>query len=289
MKEKKNEKIAPDPLEDIVCLPVEWPYRLMGTAFILAVILVLASMTVTVKRSLVSKQIESWVEDFYDFTLGHGFALDDILVSGHKKTTKDEIVSVLGLSRNDNILKIDVNEVKQKLETLPWVKKVVVSKSFMPNVLQISLEERKVKSIWQLHEKFYPLDEEANVIRADFVPDRPILLIVGQGAPESVNELLRIVQKDKDIFERIKVANYISQRRWNLVLDDIREGITIKLPEENIEEAWDKLIKFNKTKGLLKRKLTIIDLRLPGKVIVKIRRTSSDEPIVLNNNKEKNM
>ena len=49
---------------------------------------------------------------------------------------------------------------------------------------------------------------------------------------------------------------------------------TVKLPEENYAEAWKKLIKLEKTKGILKRKLTIIDLRLDGKVVVKLKKSN---------------
>ena len=42
------------------------------------------------------------------------------------------------------------------------------------------------------------------------------------------------------------------------------------MPEENVAEAWKKLVKLDKTKGILKRKLTFIDLRLKNKVVVKI-------------------
>ena len=66
-------------------------------------------------------------------------------------------------------------------------------------------------------------------------------------------------------------------RCCNLILDDIKEGITIKLPEENIEAAWKKLLKLNETKGILKRKLTIIDLRLADKVVVKLRKSGAGE------------
>ena len=47
-------------------------------------------------------------------------------------------------------------------------------------------------------------------------------------------------------------------------------GITVKLPEEDVDTAWKKLVKLDKTRGILKRKLTFIDLRLKNKVIVKI-------------------
>ena len=70
-------------------------------------------------------------------------------------------------------------------------------------------------------------------------------------------------------------------------MDDIKEGITVKLPEEDIEDAWKKLLKLNETKGILKRKLTIIDLRLPHKIVVKLRKTRGEPPVKLNNKTER--
>ena len=97
-----------------------------------------------------------------------------------------------------------------------------------------------------------------------------ILQIVGQGAPEHINSLLKIIENDKELFARVKVANFISERRWNLIFDDVLNGITVKLPEDDVADAWKKLVKLDKTRGILKRKLTFIDLRLKNKVIVKI-------------------
>ena len=70
------------------------------------------------------------------------------------------------------------------------------------------------------------------------------------------------------------------------MLDDIENGITIKLPEQNIDQAWKKLLKLNTTQGLLKRKLTIIDLRFPNKVIVKLGKMTPDERKKLKDVKE---
>ena len=71
------------------------------------------------------------------------------------------------------------------------------------------------------------------------------------------------------------------------MLDDIENGITIKLPEENVEQAWKKLLKLDATNGILKRKLTIIDLRLPEKVTVKLKKTDGKAPALLKNMKER--
>ena len=286
--EVQTPKAATSPADNKVYLPRQWPQRLLGSLFVLALMAAAASVTVTIKESLVSKQFESWQQDFYDFTDKLGFTVDEIVVQGRRRTSKQELMQAIAVSREDNIFEVDVYALQQRLEQLPWVRKAAVKKTFLPNVINITLQEKKVQSLWQISEKFHPIDEDGKVIEADYVPDKPLLLIVGAGAPENINSLLKIIQQDKGIYQRVKVANFISKRRWNLVLDDIRDGITIKLPEEDVEKAWKKLIKLNTTKGILKRKLTILDLRFKGKIGIKLRKTPGNPDVKLNGGRERN-
>ena len=274
-------------IDNKVYLPQEWSQRLLGSLFVLAIIGVLASFVVTVKERLVSKELETLKQEFYKYTDKLGFTIDEIVVQGRLRTDKIKLANTIGLGRKDNIFEVNVYDLQKRLQQLPWVRSVSVRKTYLPNVLNIALEEKQVQSLWQISEKFYPIDEDGKVIEADYIPDKPILLIVGAGAPENINSLLKIIKKENAIFKRVKVANFISTRRWNLVLDDVRDGITIKLPEQNVEEAWKKLIKLNTTKGILKRKLTIIDLRFKGKIGVKLRKSKDGASVKLNNGVEK--
>ena len=286
--EEQTPKMATNPVDNKVYLPRQWPQRLLGSLFVLALIVAAASVTVTIKESLVSKQFESLQQDFYDFTDKLGFTVDEIVIQGRKRTSKQELMQAIAVSREDNIFEVDVYALQQRLEQLPWVRKAAVKKTFLPNVINITLQEKEVQSLWQISEKFHPIDEDGKVIEAEYVPDKPLLLIVGAGAPENINSLLKIIKQDKGIYQRVKVANFISKRRWNLVLDDVRDGITIKLPEENVEQAWKKLIKLNTTKGILKRKLTILDLRFKGKIGIKLRKTPGNPDVKLNGGRERN-
>lgn len=274
------------PLNNRISLPCEWPIRMIGNLLIIALIFSISFITVTIRTNLVGRQIDYLTEEFYNLTTRLGFTLDDILVEGRQKTSQQALLEILNLKRGDNILTLDLNDLKNRIESLPWIKQAEIRRSYFPNILHLSLEERQVASIWQISEKFHPIDTDGNVINAPYKPDYPILLIVGEEAPQHINELLSIIKADNDIWSRIKVANYISKRRWNLILDDIENGITIKLPEDNVEEAWKKLVKLDHTQGLLKRKLTIIDLRLKNKVIVKLGKMTEEERQKLKANKK---
>ncbi len=278
---------APVTIPSRISLPREWPFRLAGNLFLLGVIFMLASVIITIKTNLIGRKLTDLSTEFYNYSAGLGFKIDDIVITGRDKTAKQDILNALQLSRETNILNLDLRDLQQKVEQLPWVRHAVVKRRFFPNIIQIDIRERQVQSIWQLDHKFRPIDGEGNVIEADYTPDHPILLIVGEGAPENITALMKSITDDQNIFQRIKVANYISGRRWNIVLDDVENGITVKLPEKHIDEAWKKLMKLNTTQGLLKRKLTIIDLRFPNKVIVKLGKMTPEERKKLKDVKER--
>lgn len=278
---------APVTIPSRISLPREWPFRLAGNLFLLGVIFMLASVIITIKTNLIGRKLTDLSTEFYNYSAGLGFKIDDIVITGRDKTAKQDILNALQLSRETNILNLDLRDLQQKVEQLPWVRHAVVKRRFFPNIIQIDIRERQVQSIWQLDHKFRPIDGEGNVIEADYTPDHPILLIVGEGTPENITALMKSITDDQNIFQRIKVANYISGRRWNIVLDDVENGITVKLPEKHIDEAWKKLLKLNTTQGLLKRKLTIIDLRFPNKVIVKLGKMTPEERKKLKDVKER--
>ena len=248
--------------------------RVRAVFFVLFVTFFSAFLVVVLKDDLVNKKIEETKNIILDYVGKENFLLNDIIITGRKRTSVEEILRAVNMEYGDNLLKADIVKIKQELENLPWIRDVEVSRSFFPNVLRIEIKEKEVLALWQVNEKFYPLDMDGYVIDADYIQNGEVLLVVGQKADEKFIDFLRTIRQiDAEFAKRVKIANYISKRRWNVVLDDVTKGITVKLPEDNYAEAWKKLIKLEKTKGILKRKLTIIDLRLDGKVVVKLKKT----------------
>ncbi len=256
---------------------VVWPYRLVGNLLLICAIWVVTVCVITVRHNLVGKQIDSLLEDVYNKSATIGWGLDDITLEGRQKTSVADVMQVVELQRGDNILEINLQEVRDRVKSLPWVKDVTVIRRYFPNIIHISIKEKTVKSIWQYKNEFYPIDEDGQIIETEYVPQKNILQIIGEGAPENLNNLLQIIEPDKELFSRLKAANFISKRRWNLIFDDVEHGITVKLPEEDVAAAWKKLVKLDKTRGILKRKLTFIDLRLKNKVVVRLNKDNENE------------
>lgn len=270
----KGSKEKPLQAKNRISLPVVAPIRFIALFLILLGIFSVSMVIITIRDSLVNKKIDQMLNSFYEFTAQHGLNIDDIIIEGREKTTKDELSAKINLQRENNILSIDLNDIKSKLEELPWVKAVDVKRTYFPNILQIKLYEKEVLALWQNDNKFYPVDMNGKIINAEYVAHKPILVITGENAPEHINELLKITSSDSQLQKRIVAAVFFSNRRWNIIFDDFETGITVKLPQEDVEQAWEKFVKINNQYGVLNRKLTFVDLRYKDKVSVALSNTN---------------
>ena len=60
---------------------------------------------------------------------------------------------------------------------------------------------------------------------------------------------------------------FINQRRWDL---HFNQGLVVRLPAQNVNKAWNKIIKLQQNYNILNLRLTEIDLRNPKQILGKI-------------------
>ena len=89
--------------------------------------------------------------------------------------------------------------------------------------------------------KFAPIDKDGEVIEASVKNLSGLPVIVGEKAPDMASQLFEVLKNEPVMASRVKAAIMISSRRWDLIMDDIRTGITVKLPDKNLADAWRKL------------------------------------------------
>lgn len=200
-----------------------------------------------------------------------GCTLDKVFIRGLKHTDKQDLVKALQLKTEMLLTKIDVNLLQSKVEAMPWVESAVVQRRF-PDTIKIDVIEHIPVALWQKKGRYYVITSKGLVLGKDAgiygLQDLPV--IVGDGAPLKVPELLLLLSQNKELFARLKGATFVGKRRWNIILDSLDKGLVIKLPENGVEAALQRLETLQEKYAILKRKLTLIDLRLPLKLIVRL-------------------
>jgi cell division protein FtsQ len=220
------------------------------------------------KSGLFMQALDAGRGQFVGTAARMGLVVDEILVTGRKETSRESLLASLGLMRGAPILAFDPEELKARVEALPWVKSAAVQR-LLPDTVVVRIAERSALALWQQDGKFSLIDTQGNIIPIkDVQRFGELLVVVGADAPTHAAELIRIVATQPDLAPLVKAAVRVGARRWNIQLDG---GIEVQLPEEDPASAWAELASYDRTHKLLSRDVQTLDLRLPGRLIVKTK------------------
>ena len=172
---------------------------------------------------------------------------------------------------------VSVAEIRRRLLGFGWVKDARVSHR-LPDTLVIDIVERTPAALWQSDGRLALIDSEGVVldrVPVDRMPDLPLL--IGPGANGQEEQLGRLMEAVSTLKPQLASATWVGGRRWDL---NFQSGETVALPEgeEAAKAALMKFARLDKQSGLLGRGIVRFDLRVPGKMIVRLPRAPG-EPI----------
>ncbi|WP_052065610.1 cell division protein FtsQ/DivIB [Thalassospira australica] len=197
-----------------------------------------------------------------------GMTVNNIEVSGREKTDTNALLAAIGQKPGTPIITFDVDAARERIEELSWVRNATVERQ-LPDTLIVSIVERKPLAIWQTTDRNHVLidgdgEQLQNYELGDYL-DLPVL--VGADAPKSAAEMLGILQTIPDLYAQVTGAQRIGQRRWNIQLAN---GMFVRLPEQDMDKAWQRLAMLNREHDILERDVLIVDLRLPDRTFVRL-------------------
>ena len=207
-----------------------------------------------------------------------GFRVKSVEVQGTKRMDPAPIYRIALDQKAAALTLVDVADIREKLLGFGWVKDARVSRRY-PDTLVVDIVERKPAALWQDKQRLNLVDAEGVVldrVPVSRMPDLPLL--IGPGANAHASELNRLLAPLPAIKAQLVSASWVGQRRWDLVL---QTGETLSLPEgvAAANTALAKFAKIDKSAGLLVRGIVRFDLRIPGKMTVRLPRAAG-EPII---------
>ena len=92
-------------------------------------------------------------------------------------------------------------------------------------------------------------------------------LVVGKGADTRAKDFQALLDRYPQVRGATKAAIFVGERRWNLRLKD---GLDIRLPENDVGNALATLSKLDKEERLFSRDIVAVDMRLPDRFTVQL-------------------
>ncbi len=197
-----------------------------------------------------------------------GFRIAAISLSGQKEVSREEILTTAGVTGHASLLFLDADAARERLMANPWIADAAVLKLY-PDRLQITITERQAFALWQKDGRVSVIAADGTVLEP-FVEDRyrGLPLVVGNGAERQAKDFLAIL--DRYPGYPLRAARLDSGRRAALEPAARPTASTCGCRKPMSSGALDRLVALDRDKKLLSRDITMVDLRLPDRVTVRL-------------------
>jgi len=196
-----------------------------------------------------------------------GFRITTVAINGRKQLSQDEVLAIGGVNGRSSLLFLDAATVRDKLKANAWISDATILKLY-PGRLQIDIVERSAFALWQQDGRLSVIADDGAVLEP-YMSRRfvSLPLVVGKGADTRARDFLALLDRYPQVRSQTKAAIYVGERRWNLRLKD---GLDIRLPENDVGNALAVLSKLDKEERLFSRDITVVDMRLPDRLTVQL-------------------
>lgn len=245
------------------------PIPLGRPMLLLTGLLLVGSLVAAIGAGGYVSRAENAVKVAADEVLAYaGFKISAVHLSGNARTSPAAIIDALGFEPDQSIFGADIQGARARLMALDWVADAEVRRQY-PNSISVSIIEKLPFALWQSANGLVVVERSGAVITKAKATDFPHLpLFLGDGAPQTGAELVDAIASHRAISARLRAMERVSDRRWNLLLDD---GVIVELPETGWAKQLDELEHLIVDKGVLERDISEIDLRSPDNYFFELR------------------
>jgi cell division protein FtsQ len=179
-----------------------------------------------------------------------------------------DIVRAAGVYKNQPLLGLNLNTLRQNVEHVGWVKEARVVR-LLPDTLVIAVTEHRQLAVWQHAGRQAVIDDHGQVIKeADPARFSTLPLVVGEGAAVHAPEILPVIAQRPRLIGAMDALVRVDDRRWDVRMKD---GSLIQLPADGVENALMQLERLDQRSRILELGFDRIDLRNPEVVSVRPR------------------
>ncbi|QCE32229.1 FtsQ-type POTRA domain-containing protein [Acetobacteraceae bacterium] len=221
-------------------------------------------------------------ENFHSTTDVINPKIDTVGIQGRHLTDQSDIFEALSSNSDSEIRNFSAAAVREKLLKLPFVENAIVQRAPFSKTVTVTLSEHSPIAVWQTKKQLLLVDIDGTTLppRQDSRVDRILQkmpLIVGDDANLAATNFIPLFNACPDLKDKTTALIRIGKRRWDVIL---KTGQTVKLPETKESAALQRFSFANKKLKLTERPISVIDLRLPDRLVLRIPNKTEQQKLV---------
>ena len=242
-------------------------YFIIRSTVFISFIFVLIFIFSEVYKSNTLKRV--FVNNIEKLSKNYGYSFTKININKLINIQSEEIEKYFTKYYGNSIFLIPIKEISKNLHQNKWIKDFTIKNDYK-NTIDINIVESIPIGIYFNGEHNLLFDKSGEII--DFVNSNYNLyshLIVFEGSNSLFNANIFLNSLPLLFRNEINKAIFINNRRWDIQL---RNGINIKLAENNIFDSFNNYDKFyKKVSNQELTEIEMIDLRIPKQIILKFK------------------
>lgn len=191
----------------------------------------------------------------YKFT--YNVPVSDIVIHGASNRVKNIIYKDLRILNGESIVGLNLEKIQAYLEHYNWVAKASVSRK-LTGQLEINIIEKNPYFMWLNDSGNYRVINNVNELvneRLNFPLSQLIVIEKGTQALQNADDIKFLIYEDFTVLQEIHKLVY-NGYRWDI---EFKNGMVLKLSENNITKSYNKFLAANKKYSLLKQDIQYID------------------------------
>ena len=242
-------------------------YFIIRFSVFIAFIVVLIIIFYEADKSNTIKKV--FANNIEKFSKNYGYSFTKVNINKLINVKPEEIEKYFTKYYGNSIFLIPIKEISKNLHQNKWIKDFTIKNDYK-NTINVNIVESIPIGIYFNGEDSFLFDNNGKII--DLVDSNynlyfDLIMFEGNNSLLNANTLLNSLPL---LFRNeIKKAIFINNRRWDVQL---RNGINIKLSENNVLDSFNNYDKFYK--NVSNQELTeieMIDLRIPKQIILKFK------------------
>jgi cell division protein FtsQ len=215
------------------------------------------------------------------------FQVQKLTVSGLKHIHESDVLMRPGFEVGTNIFKIRLDEIRTRVEEIPWVRYAQVQR-VLPDQVVIKVVEREPIGLARIRGEVYQFDADGKILEPDSINGSSFPVLDGLRVGDGRGNLVK-VETYRKVMEDIGQASlseiHISDSREVTVVS-ASDPLTVTLGVDDFRSRWVKYLSLKSQIQQQYPEAVRIDLRFKNQVIVRMKDDDTGGKIVWGEKKD---
>jgi cell division protein FtsQ len=200
------------------------------------------------------------------------FDVKKLSVSGLKRVDENQVLAEAGFEVGTNIFKIDLTDVRQRVEGLQWVRYALVQR-VLPDQIVVKVVEREAIGLGRLRGEVYQFDADAVILPVDSAAASSFPILDGLRFGDAVRNIKK-VEAYRNVLEAVGQES-LSEVHINdageISVVSLNEPLIVNLGSDDFRNRWVKYLKLKNQIQHQYPQAVSVDLRFKNQVIVNMK------------------